>query len=183
MEDNRKRPRPEDEQVDELDELSADEDVTSALKSVPKKLPKRTPRKTADASKTVPADEDESADVIDVSGESAVDKAKVSALFNLFSEEQRNRYEAYRRSRLKPAAVQEVMKQVAGPRTFNSTSVLVMAGIAKLYVGELIELAREVQDEFSESTAPMRPRHVREAFRRLSMAGKAHGINPAPVLR
>ncbi len=38
---------------------------------------------------------------------------------------------------------------------------------SQVYVGELVETARAVMDEWHEPVGPIRPRHLREAFRRL----------------
>ncbi|GKE44542.1 transcription initiation factor TFIID subunit 11 [Tanacetum coccineum] len=43
-------------------------------------------------------------------------------------------------------------------------------GIAKIFVGELVETAKGVMRERSE-TGPIRPCHIREAYRRLKLEG------------
>eukprot|EP01116_Phalansterium_solitarium_P019897 TRINITY_DN5721_c0_g1_i1.p1 TRINITY_DN5721_c0_g1~~TRINITY_DN5721_c0_g1_i1.p1 ORF type:complete len:202 (-),score=7.68 TRINITY_DN5721_c0_g1_i1:95-700(-) len=197
--ENRKRGRvvDVDDDDDELDD--DDEAVNAAIKHVPKKLMRarkqptnanlrkklEKPSNGAESGKpSEPGGETEQDDdLVEISGDSAPDKAKVSALLELLSEEQRTRYEFSRRSRLKLSTVQELMKQVAGPRTFNSTSVMVMAGIAKVYVGEIIETARQAQDEWVDPFGPLRPRHLREAHRRLSLTHKVPGIKPATMFR
>ena len=56
----------------------------------------------------------------------------------------------------------------------NPSTVIVMAGIAKVFVGELIEEAKAVQESRGDAVAdaPLTPFHIIEAYRRL-------GNNPA----
>jgi len=52
----------------------------------------------------------------------------------------------------------------------SQTITIVMAGIAKVYVGELVESARTIMEEWGEE-GPVRPKHIREAYRRLKQTG------------
>jgi len=52
----------------------------------------------------------------------------------------------------------------------SQTITIVMAGIAKVYVGELVESARTIMEEWGEE-GPLRPKHIREAYRRLKQTG------------
>jgi transcription initiation factor TFIID subunit 11 len=72
----------------------------------------------------------------------------------------------------------------------SNTMTIVMAGITKVYIGELIETgtfstcfrrertvsevmaARSVMSEWNE-TGPIHPRHIREAYRRMKNHNKA----------
>lgn len=77
------------------------------------------------------------------------------------------------------------MHSVAGG-AINQKMAIVMGGITKIFVGEIIETgiliqlriynllpitAKSVMDEWTEQ-GPVRPRHIREAYRRLKVAGK-----------
>jgi len=99
-----------------------------------------------------------------------IEPSKVQLLLSQFTPEQNHRYEYYRRSNFPKANVKNIMQSVSGT-TINQKMAIVMSGITKLFVGEIIETARTVQDEW-EDIGAIRPRHIREAYRRLQQAGK-----------
>jgi len=85
------------------------------------------------------------------------------------------------------------MQGITGSNVGQKTAI-VMAGISKIYAGELIETgihpslvllaiqltvisARTVMDEWGE-TGPIRPRHLREAYRRLKSKNKVPQAKP-----
>lgn len=57
----------------------------------------------------------------------------------------------------------------------NQSFAIAMAGIAKVYVGELVEESRRVMEEVGEGVGPVQPSHLLEAQRRLRAAGLAPG--------
>ncbi|KAG0242513.1 transcription initiation factor TFIID subunit 11 [Mortierella sp. GBA43] len=88
-------------------------------------------------------------------------KEELKALLDCFSEEQLQRYEVYRRSVLsRSTLVGTILNQQV-----TQTMAFVVAGFCKVYVGEMVEKAREVMDDWGE-TGPIRPEHLREAQRR-----------------
>lgn len=87
-----------------------------------------------------------------------------------FSDHQKDRYEAFRRSKLKGASVRKVMNSVT-PLDLHKNALVVAQSAAKLYVGELTELARTIMDEQGEFGA-IRPWHLREAYLRMQADGK-----------
>lgn len=56
------------------------------------------------------------------------------------------------------------MKSVSGSKV-SPEAVLVMGGITKVFVCEVVECARTVMDEWGE-TGPIRPPHLREVILR-----------------
>ncbi|CAH1785923.1 unnamed protein product [Owenia fusiformis] len=99
-------------------------------------------------------------------GESQDDeRKKMQILVSNFSEDQLNRYEMYRRAALPKASIRKVMSTITG--SVPSQNVLVaMSGIAKVFVGELVEEAIEVMEKWGEKP-PILPKHLREASRLL----------------
>ena len=101
-------------------------------------------------------------------------------LMDNFSPGQHERYEAYRRSALNKQSVRKVSLVVVvkaqrysqGPQlvhqtlgvSVSPTVAQVVAGFAKVFVGEVIEKARTVQSARGD-TGPLSPDHLREAYR------------------
>lgn len=115
--------------------------------------------------------------------------------------EQLSRYEVYRSAGFNKNLVKRTMQTAGATAALAETSAVVLAGITKVFVGEVVELgnrrsllvfnsqptnsqnqtahtaARSIEDEWGDSGA-LQPKHVREAYRRL----RAHGALPyAPV--
>ncbi|EJD38350.1 TAFII28-domain-containing protein, partial [Auricularia subglabra TFB-10046 SS5] len=90
-------------------------------------------------------------------------KADLKVLMDHFSPLQRERYESYRRSYFNKQAVRRLIHQSLG-LTVSPQVAQVVAGFSKVFVGEIIEKARQVQTQRRE-TGPLSPDHLREAYR------------------
>lgn len=97
--------------------------------------------------------------------------AKMQSILSQFSEEQMSRYESFRRSGFQKANMKRLLASIIGSPKISVPMTIVVSGIAKIYVGELVETARVVMTERNE-TGPIRPCHIREAYRRLKLEGK-----------
>eukprot|EP00656_Telonema_subtile_P017197 TRINITY_DN19185_c0_g1_i1.p1 TRINITY_DN19185_c0_g1~~TRINITY_DN19185_c0_g1_i1.p1 ORF type:complete len:168 (-),score=45.17 TRINITY_DN19185_c0_g1_i1:211-714(-) len=95
------------------------------------------------------------------------------------SESQQLRYEKYRRSGFPKAAMKRELHKVLGQNVGELVAIS-FSGVAKVFVGELVEEALQIMAEWKQS-GPVRPRHVREAFRRLNKAGKVPGTSRRSV--
>lgn len=84
-------------------------------------------------------------------------------LWSQFTEEQLNRYEMFRRSTFPKASIKRFMQSLSGS-SVSQNVVIAMSGIAKVFVGELVEEAVKIQTRYGES-GPIEPKHLREAHR------------------
>ncbi|KAL4325545.1 hypothetical protein GQ457_11G018590 [Hibiscus cannabinus] len=97
--------------------------------------------------------------------------AKMQAILSQFTENQMSRYESFRRSALQKSNMRRLLVSITGSQKISLPMTIVVCGIAKMFVGELVEKARMVMTERKES-GPIRPCHIREAYRRLKLEGK-----------
>ncbi|KAK7270258.1 hypothetical protein RIF29_23271 [Crotalaria pallida] len=96
---------------------------------------------------------------------------KMQAILSQFTEEQMSRYESFRRAGFQKANMKRLLAGITGTQKISVPMTIVVSGIAKLFVGEVVETARIVMKERKES-GPIRPCHLREAYRRLKLEGK-----------
>mmetsp|Transcript_3384 Transcript_3384/g.6332 ORF Transcript_3384/g.6332 Transcript_3384/m.6332 type:complete len:131 (-) Transcript_3384:210-602(-) len=100
-------------------------------------------------------------------------------LVSNLSEAQKKRYEAYKSVRLDGDFVKDVIANSLKHKSTSSSRVplgkskaefqnisLVIRDVAQMYVGDIVEKSREVMKDFGH-TGPIRPIHMREAYRRL----------------
>ncbi|XP_077229567.1 transcription initiation factor TFIID subunit 11-like [Tasmannia lanceolata] len=148
---------------------NAEEENISQPPSVPS-TSRAAPRKTKEEEEE---EEEENMDV-ELSKISSADPdkmAKMQAILSQFTEEQMSRYESFRRSGFQKANMKKLLASITGSPKISVPMTFVVSGIAKMFVGELVETARIVMTERKES-GPIRPCHIREAYRRLKLEGK-----------
>ncbi|KAK8975989.1 hypothetical protein V6N11_025492 [Hibiscus sabdariffa] len=122
-------------------------------------------------------DDDEEEENVDVelskfpSSADPTKMAKMQAILSQFTEDQMSRYESFRRSALQKSNMRRLLVSITGSQKISLPMTIVVCGIAKMFVGELVEKARMVMTERKES-GPIRPCHIREAYRRLKLEGK-----------
>ncbi|KAL6310227.1 hTAFII28-like protein conserved region-domain-containing protein [Sparassis latifolia] len=90
-------------------------------------------------------------------------KDNLKVLMDNLSPSQYDRFEAYRRHALPKQAVRKVIQQTLGQQVSQPVAQIV-AGFSKVFVGEVIEKARRVQERRGD-TGPLSPDHLREAYR------------------
>ncbi|KAI6021017.1 TAFII28-domain-containing protein, partial [Pisolithus marmoratus] len=89
-------------------------------------------------------------------------KDNLKVLMDNFSPAQYDRFEAYRRHALPKQAVRRV--RIRPGQQVSQPVAQVIAGFAKVFVGEIVEKGRAVQARRGES-GPLSPDHLREAYR------------------
>ncbi|CAG8711291.1 5417_t:CDS:2, partial [Acaulospora morrowiae] len=91
-------------------------------------------------------------------------------LLKAFSPEQTERFEVYRRSALSKPNIKKLVSSIFGYSCSNNISIVV-AGFSKIFIGEIIEKALDIKNEWG-SEGPLSPDHIREAFRRYKKENK-----------
>ncbi|KAI0983584.1 hypothetical protein GJ496_004426 [Pomphorhynchus laevis] len=91
---------------------------------------------------------------------------KLQVLFANFSEEQLNQYEMYRRATFPKSLVRRIVQSTLGINNVSQNVIIAIAGITKVFVGEIIEKAIELRG--NRSKGPLLPRHIFAAYRKVS---------------
>ena len=102
--------------------------------------------------------------------QAAEDREKMQLLVSRFTEDQLDRYAMYRRSALPKTTVKKIMQTITGS-SVGQNVVIAMAGIAKVFAGEVIEEALASMESVGEAGQPVRPKHLREAVRKMRSKG------------
>lgn len=103
------------------------------------------------------------------------ERERMKLLISYFDEQQMARYLAFRRANIRRAAVRKYASHLLNQPISNNVA-MVLAGMSKVLIGDIIELAREVQDKKegrAERTKPLEgkepepllPSSIREAWR------------------
>jgi len=116
------------------------------------------------------SDDDEEEDIDEEQLENPGKKEHAASLVKEFTQEQMNRHESYKRSAFQKSSIKRYMTSVSGAK-INQNTVIVMAGITKIFLGEVVETAKEVMEEWGD-TGAIKPAHIREAYQRMKLQGK-----------
>lgn len=121
-----------------------------------------------------PADSEEDEEApLDLAAMSAFEYEQVAKLTPI----QLRRYEQFRRSDLKNGKIKKVLVHLNPILTKASEQyVIAVKGLAKLFVGDVVESALEVKKQLGDKGA-LQPKHLREAYRRLRRNGAIPTVN------
>lgn len=90
---------------------------------------------------------------------------KMRILVSAFSSKQHDQYEVYRRATFARVTVKRLIMSIC-KSTIQPNAVIAMAGIAKVFVGQIVEEACMLKDTLGYD-GPLLPKHIREAHRRV----------------
>lgn len=100
------------------------------------------------------------------------ENARMGELYDNFirvaTPEQLERFEHWKRSKFPRASMKRLMGDICGASTERGA--IVLAAVAKMFVGELVESARELMTAAGE-TGPIQPSHLRQAHRAAQRSG------------
>eukprot|EP00298_Acanthocystis_sp_HF-20_P010399 c18834_g1_i1.p1 GENE.c18834_g1_i1~~c18834_g1_i1.p1 ORF type:complete len:157 (+),score=57.37 c18834_g1_i1:1-471(+) len=112
-----------------------------------------------------------------------LDLARTRAVINSMSRAQKERYQAYRFSTFKSRKnhIKSIMTRAMGNDqiSINDSILIFICGVAKVFVGELIEEALDVAGYDQNQNPPLTPNEIREAYRRMQYHKK---LSPARFL-
>ncbi|KAJ3092367.1 hypothetical protein HK102_008156 [Quaeritorhiza haematococci] len=120
------------------------------------------PRREEEKPKEDASDDDDELD--DTFEAQTQNREAMKALLDTFTEEEMSRYETYRRSHLPKNAVKKLVQSLMGQPVPQNIGIIV-GGVGKLFVGQMVEKAREVMEDWGDEGA-IQPVHLREAYRR-----------------
>lgn len=95
-------------------------------------------------------------------------------IVGLMTEEQLDRYEAFRRSSLKRPMRQLVKVVTNSSANPNDKLMIAVSSVAKSFVGDLVETARLVATQRGDE-GPLQPLHIHVAYQQLKDQGKVPG--------
>ncbi|EJW03421.1 hypothetical protein EDEG_02241 [Edhazardia aedis USNM 41457] len=93
------------------------------------------------------------------------EKERIQKIIDNMTEEELRRYETFRRAGFNKGGIRKICNSILN-QSCNPNFILSVAGIAKVFAGEVIEAALEAQEEWGDS-GPLLPSHIHEAYRRL----------------
>ena len=100
--------------------------------------------------------------------------ARMAELYDDFirvaTPEQLDRFEHWKRSKFPRSAMRRLMTDILGSSSERGS--IVLATVAKMFVGDLVESAREHMNAVGES-GPIQPGHLRQALRAAQRSGSA----------
>lgn len=133
------------------------------------------------ANKATEYNEDEEGEELDdeqLANSNAHSRENLLTLVNSMTPEQLERFNIFRRSGLNKTAIKKVAAH--SDHQMSNGMAQLMSGVGKVFVGEMVAKARDVQLQWGDS-GPLTPAHIREAYRLYK--SETGSIGPAKPLR
>ncbi|KAH7730272.1 Protein TAF-11.1 [Aphelenchoides avenae] len=139
--------------------------------AVPTGRPKQSGASQPSTSKEKDKEEDSLPHPAKLNDEEELSRLKAQLLLSNFTQEQLERYEQMRRASFPKSVIRRLITQFTGV-SVNQNVVIAIAGMAKVFVGELVEEALDIQEAAQEKDTPLSPRHVTLAYEKMQQDGK-----------
>jgi len=105
-------------------------------------------------------------------------RLRAQLLISNLSQEQLDRYEAMRRASYPKSHMRRLIQQFTHGTAVNQNVVIAIAGMAKVFTGELIEEALDIKDGEGKEDTPLTPRHLHLALDAMDRQGKLFPAKP-----
>lgn len=109
-------------------------------------------------------------------------KKRRKAIYARMNKEQRDRYSSFKQSSFAKVHVKKLMMQIMGTTKVSDLIAFMMSGVTKIFVADLVESALMIMKEWN-SGGPIRPVHLREAYRRIKLEGNVPSANSKKLPR
>lgn len=111
----------------------------------------------------------------------AQEREKLRLLLSHFSEDQMSRYEAFRRANLNRTGIKKLANAVLNQSITGNVAVT-LSGLAKVFVGELVEKAREVEKQMDREFLARASGKQRQENREPTVEGEDEVLLQPPLL-
>ncbi|OAF66939.1 hypothetical protein A3Q56_05318 [Intoshia linei] len=98
------------------------------------------------------------------------EKERMRQLYQTLSEDEKNRYEIFRRCHFNRTVIKRIM-HLDAPNVSNKHVALIVSSLAKVFVGEIVEKALDCKTD-EEKNSPLKPDHIRKSYEEYA---KEHG--------
>ncbi|ELA41702.1 uncharacterized protein VICG_01206 [Vittaforma corneae ATCC 50505] len=147
--------------------MSSEETDKNELELIEKESPKEV-EKRDDTDKRENLESDSSLEESLFSQESLykqVDDSEIKRAISEMNEADLQRNETFKRSKFPKSAIKKHISSIIG-QAVNPNMIIAVAGLSKVFVGEMVEEAKKIQQEMNDDGALL-PSHIHEAYRRL----------------
>jgi transcription initiation factor TFIID subunit 11 len=106
-------------------------------------------------------------------------RRRIAEIRKNMTEEELDRFDAVYSTILDREFMKNLVSSMTGSKASDEV-MFAISGVAKLYVGEVVEAALEEQ-QIEDQTGPLKPEHLRQGFYRLLDEGRVLSSVPRPI--